>query len=252
MTEPLVEPSGSDPTDVDEAVDGAAGRGIATQDVHDVLRREILHGVLEPGSEISQLELSKQLSVSRTPLREALKLLEREGLVVNSGPHRLIKISPLTMVDLDDLYSLRVMGEALAIWLTVPTLRDHDFEQLERDLEIVSGATDLAEAEEAHRRFHSGLRVGAGPRLSDHLDMLFEHAERYQRAFARRETGLVKVKQDQHRLILEAARARDRQQARELIVDHVASTAFELMTAESHAPFALPNAIRMATELGRP
>lgn len=217
--------------------------GEGTRNVHDILRRLILDGELEPGAEISQLELSRRLSVSRTPLREALRLLEREGLVVDTGPHRSVKISSLSMHDLDDLYSLRVMGEGLAVWLTVPTLRAKDFEALEEDLELAAqGDAD------AHRRFHAGLRIGAGWRLREHLERLFNHAERYQRAFMQqeRDAAVFAARMAEHRQILDACLVRDRQRAREVLVDHVAATAIGLMTAERHAPFALPTAVCMA------
>jgi DNA-binding GntR family transcriptional regulator len=217
--------------------------GAATTNVHDVLRRLILDGELAPGAEISQLELSQQLSVSRTPLREALRLLEREGLVVNSGPHRSVKISSLNMRDLDDLYSLRVMGEGLAIWLTVPTLRGDDIARLEHELDLGDPA--------AHRRFHAGLRTGAGSRLREHLDRLFEHAERYQLAYRQhQDEASFAIKVAEHRAILDACIARDRQLARELLVDHVADTAMSLMTSERHAPFSLPTAVAMAKGAG--
>jgi DNA-binding GntR family transcriptional regulator len=222
---------------VSPKVPSAAGNRDATNVVHERVRRLILDGELEPGSEISQLELARQLEISRTPLREALRMLEREGLVVNHGPHKLMRVSSLSMQDLDDLYSLRVMGEGLAIWLTVPALRDEDFEDLERFLEIASV--------QSHRDFHRRLRIGAGERLREHLDLLFEHAERYQRAYRHRTSG-DPLKLDEHRAIVDACRAHDRELARELMVEHTAGTAIGLMTAERHAPFTLPTAITMA------
>jgi DNA-binding GntR family transcriptional regulator len=240
----------TDLTDVEyaESKTGARPTLVSTRDVHDVVRQHILDGTLEPGLVISQLELGRRLSVSRTPLREALKLLEREGLVVDTGPHKLVKISPLTMRDLDDLYSLRVLGEGLAIWLTVPTLKDSDFEQLAKCLEITrSNTADRPTRAAAHRRLHAGLRVGGGLRLCQHLSVLFEHAERYQRAFVAGRSTAVQGKWHEHDAILEACTARDRQLARTLLVNHVASTAMDLMTAERHAPFSLPVAVEMAT-----
>jgi DNA-binding GntR family transcriptional regulator len=218
--------------------------GVAMRDVHDRLRRLILDGEFPPGSEVSQTALSQRLECSRTPLREALRLLEREGLVVSEGAYRHIRVSPLTMVDLDDLYALRVMGEALAIWLTVPTLRAADFEALERDLEATTTG-DL----EAHRRFHRRLRAGAGTRLADHLERLFEHAERYQSAYRDQAPDLVdafKRKEAEHRAILDACIAGDRALARTLLVDHIVDTAVHVMTANRHAPFALTEAAVMA------
>ncbi|WP_406409435.1 GntR family transcriptional regulator [Streptomyces sp. NBC_01643] len=209
---------------------------------HDALRQMIISGELPAGQEFSQSELSRRISVGRTPLRDALRLLEREGLVVNTGPHRSVRISPLTMQDLDDLYSMRVMGESVAIWLTVPILRGSDFERLERDLEL----TSTGDAE-AHRRFHAGLRVGAGPRLISHLQTLFDHAERYQRArLAQEPHERMAAALAEHRFILDACLARDRVRARDLIVDHIAATAEALMTEARHAPYTLPTAITMA------
>jgi DNA-binding GntR family transcriptional regulator len=219
--------------------------GIATQAVHDELRRLILEGELAAGEELSQLELSRRLSVSRTPLREALRLLEREGLIVSGGPHRLVTVSALSMEDLDSLYSMRVMAEALAMWLTVPALHDEDCDELERDLEL-TGSSDPAVAQLAHARFHRRLRIGAGERLNEHAERLFEHAERYQRAYTRQDASALDVKQQEHLAILEAVRARDRERARDLLVDHIADTAISLMTAERHAPFVLPTAVSMA------
>ncbi|MGO9154780.1 GntR family transcriptional regulator [Mycobacterium sp.] len=223
-----------------------AERRPATEQVHDLLRQQIIDGDLAAGAKISQLQLSRRLSVGRTPLREALKLLEREGLVISNGLHRSVQISPLSMVDLDDLYSLRVTGESLAIWSTVPALRDDDFAMLERHLAVMTDPADLPAAEEAHRAFHAGLRIGTGQRMQNHLEMLFQHAERYIRAFARDDPELIEKKHQEHRNILAACRRRDRNGARSLLIDHVASTAIALMQAERHAPFSLPLAVRMA------
>jgi DNA-binding GntR family transcriptional regulator len=214
------------------------------RDVHERLRRLILDGEFPPGGEVSQIALAERLECSRTPLREALRLLESEGLVVSDGAYRLIRISELSMIDLDDLYASRVLGEGLAIWLTVPTLRSKDFEELDRDLEAtVSGDLD------AHRRFHRRLRGGAGPRLEDQLERLFEHAERYQREYRDQALDLAEAfqhKRAEHQAILDACIAGDRPLARALLVDHIADTANELMAAMRHAPYSLTEAVQMA------
>jgi DNA-binding GntR family transcriptional regulator len=147
------------------------------------------------------------------------------------------------MPDLDDLYSMRVMGEGLAIWLTVPVLRSSDFKRLEQELELINKG-DAA----AHRRFHAGLRVGAGQRLIQHLETLFDHAERYQRArlSAEPDEEMMAARLAEHRPILDACIARDRVLARDLTVDHIASTAEALMTAARHAPYTLPTAVASA------
>jgi DNA-binding GntR family transcriptional regulator len=232
---------------VDEMEKGNAAKiqtTVTMRDVHERLRRLILDGEFPPGSEVSQIALADRLECSRTPLREALRLLESEGLVVSEGAYRLIRIGELSMVDLDDLYASRALGEGLAIWLTVPTLRSKDFEELNQDLEATS-AGDL----DAHRRFHRRLRGGAGPRLEDQLERLFEHAERYQREYRDQALDLADAfqhKSSEHQAILDACVSGDRSLARALLVDHIADTADQLMAAMRHAPYSLTEAVRMA------
>jgi DNA-binding GntR family transcriptional regulator len=217
----------------------------STSKVHDVLRRLILDGELVPGAELSQLDLSKRLNVSRTPLREALRLLEREGLVVNEGRHQAVRTSSLSMPDLDDLYAMRVIGEALAIGVTVSTFTKRDLDELASELKATrtGSATERAQA---HRRFHALLRTGGGPRLREHLDRLFEHAERYRLAYSEPDAAAAREKYREHVEILDACRAGDATAARDLLIDHIAGTAITLMTRQRYAPFALPTAIVMA------
>lgn len=214
----------------------------ATQEVFELLRTRILNGELAPGTEISKLDLTRLLDVGRTPLREAIRLLESEGLIEATGSHRPVTISSLTMQDLDELYSMRVQGEALAIWLSVPMFREAELDELERLAEQTLGGE-----REVHRAFHCLLRIGAGDRLRDHLERLFEHAQRYQRAYSRSDSAeSFQRKLGEHVGIAAACRDRDRDRARALLVDHIASTALALMTAERHAPFMLPLAVEMA------
>jgi DNA-binding GntR family transcriptional regulator len=229
----------------------AKSAGVSTtQAVHKVLRRLILEGELVEGSVISQLALSQGLSVSRTPLREALRLLEREGLIEETRPNQMVRVSSMSMTDLDDLYSLRVLGEGLALWLSVPVMRQDDFTAMERNLREMDDATNLEDFEDAHAQFHRGLRIGAGLRLRKQLEDLFEHAKRYQRRFrGTDDPNAHELKRQEHHAILDACRDRDRVLGRDLLVDHIASTAIVLMTSERHAPFALPAATNMAKGL---
>src|SRR5579872_1925723 len=93
--------------------------------VHDRLRDAILRGEIAPGEATSQAALTKQFGVTRTPLREALRLLESEGLVL-SQPNRRVRIADFSIDDLESLYAMRVALEAVAVSLTVPTLRSEE------------------------------------------------------------------------------------------------------------------------------
>src|SRR5580693_10243624 len=88
---------------------------------HARLRRLIVRGALAPGSELSQVELARRTGVSTTPLREALRRLEAEGLV-ESRRNRRPRVRPFDCEDLDSVYAARVLLEPPALRITVPRL----------------------------------------------------------------------------------------------------------------------------------
>src|SRR5919198_5195360 len=100
-----------------------AGRTLGSQElstelVHERLRDGILRGEFDPRVPISQVQLAARLGVSRTPLREALRMLQREGLI-DSEPNRRVRVAELSLADLEQLYASRVVIEALAVRLSV-------------------------------------------------------------------------------------------------------------------------------------
>ncbi|MDX6653508.1 MAG: hypothetical protein QOH18_200, partial [Solirubrobacterales bacterium] len=111
------------------------GNGVTTRDgqnvtiVHDKLRHEILRGRI-PAGETSQAALARDLDVGRTPLREAIRMLQREGLVI-SEPNRRLRIAELSATDMEELYVMRVALEGVAIRITVPTLGSDGIAELE-------------------------------------------------------------------------------------------------------------------------
>src|SRR5205809_3577442 len=94
------------------------------------LRRAIIRCEIPNGVHLSQRELSELLGVGRTPLREALRMLQHEGLVEAEPNHR-IRVADLSIPDLEQLYATRITLEALAIRLTVPVLQRDDLQMLE-------------------------------------------------------------------------------------------------------------------------
>lgn len=84
------------------------------QQVYEILRDDICRGFYQPGQQIQEQELSKHLSVSRSPIREALRQLASEGLVVES-PNRGVFIREYTSKDIEDIYDLRTILESYAI-----------------------------------------------------------------------------------------------------------------------------------------
>lgn len=159
----------------------ASSRSLA--EVHDRLRAWILTGALAPGKVMSQVALAKRLNVSRTPLREALRLLEREGLVL-AEPNRRIRIAPTTISDAEEVYSMIVTLGAMAARATIPHLPRRTFAELEGLMAQMTYCFNQGYAEElleAHHAFHRHFISGAGPRLLGELEQLFDHLERHRR-----------------------------------------------------------------------
>ena len=96
----------------------------------------IVRGALAPGRELSQVELARRTGVSTTPLREALRRLEAEGLV-ESRRNRRPRVRPFDCQDLDSVYAARVLLEPLALRLTVPRLTAGDLSALRDRLDAM-------------------------------------------------------------------------------------------------------------------
>jgi DNA-binding GntR family transcriptional regulator len=223
----------------DEPLDG----GASTRHAYEQLRSKILLGELEPGATFSQVQLAAQLGVSRTPLREAVRLLQTEALL-DSEPNRQVRVSPLTTDDFEDLYAMRITLDSLAVRLTVPRLSDTELAEIRmRYLETTAASAqgDAAAYREPHRRFHFGLFAHAGARLVREVQDLWDHAERYRRLQTERAGDLptlVRLGQREHAAILEAAEARDAALAGKRMAEHLARTALTTLvqTDARHDP----------------
>src|SRR5690242_19751293 len=99
----------------------AAGETTSFIDVYERLRGAILRGDFSADQEISQPQLARELGISRTPLREVLRMLQREGLVVAQANRRL-QVAGTSLPDLEQIYATRLPLEALAARFSVPRL----------------------------------------------------------------------------------------------------------------------------------
>lgn len=201
-------------------------RGHNFQAVYETLRAAIIDGVLEAGAVTTQMALAERFEVGRTPLREALRVLQKEGLVVNE-PNRRVQITARSAEDVEQLYVARVLLESEAVRETVPRLKSRDDAELLgylAQMDHYGGASDWAGLREPHRAFHHRLYAAAGDRLVGLIADLAEHAERY-RVVSPASTGLWERRQHEHRAIAEAAAARDPELTTRLLVEHYAHTA---------------------------
>lgn len=191
--------------------------------VHDHLKQEILSNRYPPGSELLEVPLSKELGVSRGPIREALHGLEADGLVQITPRHGAVVIS-LTKRDFQEAYQVREALEALGVRLAVPRLTEAELASLDERIERM--AEHAAEGDvdaffEVNAAFHAALVEASGNRkLVEIYRRLMAQMGPYRRPSARLR-GNVEQSIAEHREIAAAARARDADRAVAMLAKHI-------------------------------
>jgi DNA-binding GntR family transcriptional regulator len=123
------------------------------------LRKVILSGEIKPGGRLIEERLTERFNVSRPPLREALRILQRDG-IVQSLPRRGYIVVPMTAEDVREIYSLRMALERLAVELGVPVADERLLQPMREALEQMRGAAKTGEEDEmvdANGAFHAAL-----------------------------------------------------------------------------------------------
>lgn len=187
------------------------------------LRQAILSGELAAGSRLVERELAEQLGVSRTPVREAFRKLEQEGLVAQFGRRNLI-VRELSVEEVREILAIRAVLEGLAAELAAQRARPEQlaaFGSLLERMETALAAGDTAELGVLNERFHGTLYAAAGSRrLSGMLDGLREQAGMFaQRGY--RVPGRAARAVAEHRSIVAAIAGRDPEAAQRAAQQHV-------------------------------
>lgn len=191
--------------------------------VFNTLRQAILTGELEPGEHLMESELADKLGVSRTPIREAIRKLELEGLV-NMTPRKGARVAQITLEDLTDVLEVRRHLEELAVELACKKATEEDLEQLHVLHENIRQAMqdgNLTEIAEADVKLHEAIyRMTGNRRLIQLLHNLREQMYRYRLEY-------IKDRQTRDNLILEhqeiidAVETRDVERAKKAILIHI-------------------------------
>jgi len=183
-------------------------RRLARFEVFGRLREWIEDGQLEPGEVIRDMTLAAALGVSRTPVREALQMLEQHGLV-ETHPGRLTRVTETSVEDVGRVYAPLAVLEVLAAQLGTPAAGPADVDELRRhnqDLLAASRADDPAAAREADRRFHGVLlRLADNPYLTAAIERLLVHTRRLEALYFRGSTPGRQSHADHERIIFAVA-----------------------------------------------
>lgn len=220
------------------AVDGEAETiGPISERIAAEIRNAILSGEMKPGKRIRQELLAAQFGASRIPVREALKQLENEGLVV-MAPNRGAWIADVNSEESVEIYRIREAVEPLAIGESVLHLTDDDIDALDGIVRELEQVTTLEEYIELDRAFH--LRTYAAARMPQLLAMIerfWNSTQHFRRQFVSEAYGkdVFPFSDPQHVLIMDALRARDAEAAQAMVRLHIRRTRIVVQSANAQA-----------------
>lgn len=191
--------------------------------VFNTLRRAILKGELKPGERLMEIALADKLGVSRTPIREAIRKLELEGLVV-MAPRKGAKVASITERDLNDVLEVRKGMEVLAISLACKRITGEELEKLEiieRDFQKLIESGNLTELAEMDVKFHDTIyQATNNQRLVQLLNNLREQMYRYRMEYLK-DIAVRRTLAEEHKAICQALRERNQQQAEKYVSIHI-------------------------------
>jgi DNA-binding GntR family transcriptional regulator len=199
--------------------------------VTQILRQSIIDGSLPASTELNQVQIADRLGVSRGPVREALSQLEQEGLV-QSTPYKAVIVTPLTRRYVEELYSVRVVLESLALERVMDLLRPEDLRELNGTVEAMRAAAQDNDPDQLAKldlEFHETL-----VRLADHELLL--------KLWKQLEVGVQRCLHTRHEIytfldevvgthptLVTAIADRDLEAARQILHDHILESAAHIV-----------------------
>lgn len=191
--------------------------------VFKTLRQAILTGELKPGERLMEIHLANRLGVSRTPIREAIRMLELEGLVTMI-PRRGAEVSRISKQDITDVLEVRASLDALAVRLCCERITSEEIAQLEKAADAFSQAIasgDFTAVAQADVDFHDIIvSASKNKRLMQMVNNLAERVYRYRLEYIKDKSSHNNLIRE-HREILDFIKKKDSSSAEAAIISHV-------------------------------
>jgi DNA-binding GntR family transcriptional regulator len=191
--------------------------------VYAQIEDDILNGVYKAGDNLIETKISEDLGVSRTPVREAIRQLELEGLV-QSIPNKGAVVNGITEKDIDDIYEIRTLIEGLAAKWAAEKITPEEMAELEETIELESfytGRNDIENLLELDSRLH---RIIFKASKSNPLNYMLQHFHNYikkARNMSLAVPGRPAEALKEHRAIVDAIKAGDGKLAGKQAVEHI-------------------------------
>lgn len=195
--------------------------------VFQTLRGAILKGDLKPGERLMELQLAAKLGVSRTPIREAIRMLEQEGLAVTI-PRKGAEVAKMTEKDMEDVLQIRASLEELAIRLCCENITPSELQELRvamERFEVASKADDVVELARLDVNFHDIIyHASDNPKLIGLLNNLREQMYRYRVEYLK-DRAIYPRLIEEHQHMYEALKENDAKRAERVLHEHLVNQA---------------------------
>ncbi|HTL87927.1 MAG TPA: GntR family transcriptional regulator [Leptolyngbya sp.] len=194
---------------------------------YQAVRSAILSGEISAGTRLIETQLAKQLQVSRTPIREAIRQLQQENLITIDAAGTL-RVATLSMQDAVQLYTCRIALEQLSVTGACETATEREINALQ-DLVVAAEQTDQLQFTNAHLlnldyQFHRSIARSSGNLwLTSLLDQVFDQMALLRIQTLQHNPQVLEIRQE-HREIYRAIADRDADQAVEMIVSHLSAS----------------------------
>jgi len=203
---------------------------VLRSDAYDAIRQAVVGGAIKPGERINEAEVSRQMRISRAPIREAIRQLEQDGLLV-SVPHRGTFVVTLSRDDVEEIYSLRADIESRAVHRALPRLTAEQLAALEALVGVMQTAADAGDVSglvEADTRFHRTIIEATGwSRLTRIWENL--HPQTLTLYTLTMLTDWPSMNAQRHRPVLEALHRGDPECAAAAIREHILGTGAQVI-----------------------
>lgn len=207
-----------------EIILGPAAENKPIRDIaYETLKHAIVIGEIPAGSRIVETDYAERMHISRTPLREALRKLERDGLV-EYLPRRGVMVRTFTVADVDEIYTIRNALEMLTLPAVVANATEEDIRELREMLNVMDPldrANDIEGVSPKARAFHSRFTSISGQNRIVHI---IENQDQYLRRFS--EISIAKEKRrhaahQEHHDMVTLVEARDVESLEKLVRKHI-------------------------------
>jgi GntR family transcriptional regulator, rspAB operon transcriptional repressor len=208
-----------------------------TEEIANTIRNRILLGEYRIGEKLNETKISTELRVSRTPVREAIKQLETEGLIDNI-PNRGSYALGFSVKDVEDIYSVRAVVEGLAVRWAAEKISDEEAVRLRDAYELMEFYTikkNSRKVMENNKKFHEILYYASRSRfLIQTLKSYQEYVQQSRKATVYCEENLVTILEE-HQSILKAVEARNGKLAESEILRHLTNSRERYHKAKAQA-----------------